>query len=140
MWKIRLVLEGGLIHTTNDVRSSNPGWSDCQPSGIERMEMNFLGTDNGRPAKFRLIMAGMKEYNFFVEAIRSLDSNGKVTLKGLWFLGRLPNTNKVTGFVIKEKLLAVNTEYGKEYGGFATVGWKSGIIGGNIISGIERSF
>ncbi len=138
MWKIRLVLEGGLTHTTNDVRSGSPGWADCRPSAIQRIEFPFVGIEDGKNVKFRLILAGMKEYNFFVEAVRGIVS-GKTEIKGLWFLGKVPGTEKVTGFVIRDKILAINSIAGKEYGGFSTVGWKPGIVGEKVTSIIERS-
>ena len=137
MWSIKLVLEGGLTHTTNDVRSGNPGWTDCRPSGVERLEFTFLGKEGNKLVLFILILSGMSEYNFFVEGMKSV-SGGKTVIKGLWFLGKVPGTNRVTGFVIRNSVQIINTLYGKEYSGMATVGWKKGIVGGKIISVIER--
>jgi hypothetical protein len=138
VWKINLVLEGGLTHQTNDVRSGRPGWGECRPSGIERIEFTFLGKEGDKMIPFILVLSGMSEYNFFVEAIRSV-LGGKTTIRGLWFLGKVPGTNRVTGFIIRDSVQIINAVDGKEYSGIATVGWKKGIVGGKIISVIERS-
>jgi hypothetical protein len=139
MWGIKLTLEGNMTHVLNDVRSGNPGWSDCNPSGILKIEFPFIGKNGtGKDIPYLLLMSGMKEYNFFVEAVKGLSSNSKVNIKGLWFMGKLPNSNRVTGFVLKESVLVLNTEVGKEYQGFSTVGWKTGIIGGKVVSTVIR--
>ena len=138
MWKIRLMLEGGLSHTLNDVRLGKPGWAECQPSKIEYLTFAFTGKDEitGKDSSYKIILSGMDEYNFFVEATRGV-LGGKTTIKGLWFLGKILSTNRVVGFVLKDSILKVNTENGKEYSGFATVGWKSG-VSGKIIAEIRR--
>lgn len=139
MWKIKLVLEGDLVHTLNDVRSGSPGWANCQPSKISSLTFPFFGKDEktGKDIPYQLYLAGMSEYNFFVEAMQSL-LGGKVKIKGLWFLGKIPNTNKVTGFVLRDSVLKVNAIDGKEYSGLPTIGWKQGVIGDKIISTIVR--
>jgi hypothetical protein len=138
MWKIRLTLEGGLTHTTNDVRTGNPGWAECRPSGIESIEFDFIGKEDGVETKYKIVLAGMSEYNFFVEAIRSVVGS-KTSIKGLWFLGKVPDTNRVVGYVIRDKVQIVNTVSGKEYSGTPTVGWKKGIVGGKVISTMGRT-
>lgn len=138
MWKIKLTLEGGLTHTTNDVRTGNPGWADCRPSGIESIEFDFIGKEEGRDTKCKIVLAGMSEYNFFVEAIRSVIGS-KTTIKGLWFLGKVPGTNRITGFVIRDRVQIINTIVGQEYSGTPTVGWKKGIVGGKVISTMGRT-
>lgn len=138
MWKIKLILEGNFFHVLNDVRSGNPGWTDCRPSGILMMEFPFLGRDeNGKDISYLLRMSGMKEYNFFVEAMRGV-MGGKTIVKGLWFLGKIPESNMITGWVIKDKILRLNAVEGQEYSGTATVGWKTGIIGDKPISEVRR--
>ena len=138
MWKIRLMLEGGLTHTLNDVRSGNPGWAECQPSKIEYLTFAFTGKDEitRKDSSYKIILSGMDEYNFFVEASRSV-LGGKTAIKGLWFLGKILSTNRVVGFVLKDSILKVNAENGKEYSGFSTVGWKPG-VSGKIIAEIRR--
>jgi hypothetical protein len=138
MWKIKLILEGNLSHVLNDVRSGNPGWTECQPSGIVRIEFPFLGRDeNGKDISYLLTMNGMREYNFFVEAMRGVGS-GRTVVKGLWFLGKIPLSNTITGWVLKDKILRLNAVEGQEYSGTPTVGWKAGIIGDKVISEVRR--
>ena len=138
MWKIRLILEGGLVHILNDVRSGNPGWFDCKPSAIEAIEFSFLGKDGkGKDISYFLRMTGMKEYNFFVEAMRGIGKS-KTIIKGLWFLGKLPESRMVTGWVLRDKILRLNAFEGQEYQGMSTVGWKKGIVGNKVISIVRR--
>lgn len=139
MWKILLLLEGGLSHVTADVRLGNPGWADCRPSGIVGIDFSFLGKDEkGKDIPYLLQMRGMKEYNFFVEAMRGV-MGGKTIIKGLWFLGKIPESNKITGWVLKDKILRLNSVEGHEYSGTPTVGWKTGIIGDKMISEVRRT-
>jgi hypothetical protein len=138
MWRIKLVLEGGLVHMTNDVRSGKPGWAECRPSGIERMEFTFKGKEGETESPLIIVLSGMSEYNFFVEASKSI-MGGKTTIKGLWFLGRIPYTNKVTGFVVRDSVQIINAISGQEYSGFATAGWKKGIVGGKILATMGRA-
>lgn len=131
MWKIKLTLIGGLTYELNDVRSGNPGWSDCQPVAIERLNFSFKGTDpkTGREDNYELVLAGMKEYNFFVEATRNI-LGGKTKIQGLWFLGKIPITNQIVGYVLKDTIARINAIDGQEYNGMSTVGWKPGIPDG----------
>ena len=139
MWKIKLELQNGIVHYLNDVRSGSPGWAECQPSGIKRLEFTFLGRDEkGKDVSYILIMSGMEEYNFFVEAMRGLSGKGKTKITGLWFMGRKPNSDQITGFVLKDKIVSFNTIKGKEYSGMPTMGWKKGITGDKIISVVRR--
>lgn len=130
MWKINLTLEGGLQHATNDVRSGNPGWADCKPSGIKELYFRFLARGkDGKDVPHRVIMRGMKEYNFFVEGFRGIGGK-KTKLRGFWFLGKPPGTDRVIGFCLRsDKITPINTLDGQEYSGIATAGWKAGIVG-----------
>ena len=139
MWKIKLFLAGGLVHELGDVRSGAPGWADCQPPAIEKLSFSFQGMNfqTGTNDSYELVLAGMKEYNFFVEASRSLLSS-KTKIQGLWFLGKIPNTDLITGFVLKESISKINTLDGKEYSGMPTVGWKPGVTDGKAFADIIR--
>jgi hypothetical protein len=139
LWKIRLVLQGGLVHVLNDVRRGSPGWSTCEPGGIEKLFFSFEGTDPKTSKKeiYDLILEGMKEYNFFVEASRSL-LGGKTKVKGNWFFGKIPHTNPIVGFVLKDSIIRIQTIDGQEYSGTSTVGWKQGIIGQKVFANIIR--
>lgn len=138
MWKIKLTLRSGVVIYLGDVRSHQPGWANCDPAGIVKLEFSFLGRDEkGQDIPYTLVMSGMKEYNFFVEAMQAVGSNRGMKIKGLWFLGKTPD-EKITGFVLKESVMALNSEVGKEYHGMPTVGWKQGIIGDKVISLVNR--
>ena len=119
--------------------TSGTGWAECDPAGILKLEFSFLGKDivTGKDVSYDLIMSGMTEYNFFVEAMRGI-GKGKTEVKGLWFMGKIPNSNRITGFVLRDKILSLNTEVGKEYSGMSTVGWKKGIVGNEVVSTILR--
>ena len=132
MWHIKLVLEGNLTHELGDVRSGKPGWAECQPSGIKRLEFPFIGKVNGKNVPLTILLEGMEEYNFFVEAMRAIGS-GNTKIKGLWFLGKIPGKNRIVGFVVSDTCKTVNASIGKEYNGLSTVGWKKGIIGEKVI-------
>jgi hypothetical protein len=64
--------------------------------------------------------------------------NSRSAIKGLWFMGQVPNSNQVTGFVIKETILKLNSVKGKEYSGTASSGWKFGTVGNSVISQIVK--
>lgn len=136
LWKINLFLENGLVIALGDVRTSKPGWGESDLVKILRMEFSFMGKEYGKEQPMKLILAGMKEYNFFVEAMRSV-MNNKVTIKGLWFLGKLPGSNKITGFVIQDSIKIVNATEGHEFNGGTTAGWKQGIPG-TVVSTIVK--
>lgn len=126
MWKIKLYLQNGLTHILNDVRSGRPGWAECSPGGITKLEFSFLGTINGKQIPLMIVLSGMEKYNFFVEAIQGVGTN-VINIKGIWFLGKKFNDDKIEGFVIGDSIRKINSFEGKEYNGFGTVGWKEGI-------------
>jgi hypothetical protein len=137
MWKIRAFLDEGKYIDLGDVRSGKPGWSDFNPSGISRIEFPFVGKmSGGIITKSRLIISNMVSYNFFVEASKNILS-GSTTIKNMWFLGKTPE-GKVVGFTIGEKVKPINTLFGLEYNGFASVGWKQGISKGTPTATIVR--
>jgi len=136
MWKINLFLEDGKVLELGDVRTSKPGWGESSPTKIAKMEFSFVGKEYEKQQPMKLILAGMKEYNFFVEAMKSV-VNGKLTIKGLWFLGKIPNTNRITGFVIQDSMKIINAVEGREFNGGPTAGWKQGIPG-TVVSTIVK--
>lgn len=140
MWKIQITLRGGSVITLGDVRSGSPGWAACDPAGIVKLVFEFLGRDEkGQDIHYVLVMSGMTEYNFFVEAMKAVGSSAGPVVKGLWFLGKKPD-GKVTGFALKDSVIAINSDAGKEYHGTPTVGWKKGIVEGSPICRVSRSF
>jgi hypothetical protein len=136
VWRIKLTLEGNFVHELGDVRSGKPGWAECQPSGILKVEFPFVGKVNGKNTPLRLILSGMEEYNFFVEAMRPIGS-GNTNIKGMWFLGKVPKENRVIGFVVGDTCKKVNAFVGQEYHGTRTAGWKKGIVGGKVTAELK---
>jgi len=134
-WKIQLHLVNGTIVNLNDVRSGNPGWGDLQLSSkIESLRMSFISNNE----KYGLILKGMESYNFFVEAMRKVTSN-QITINGIWFMGQIPNSNKVIGFVMKQNsVFRLNTNKGNEFNGTLTSGWKKGSVGNELICAINK--
>jgi hypothetical protein len=139
MWTIILTDENGLNIELNDVRSDSPGWSECVLGKIKKLSFSFQGIDALSKINncYELVLEGMSEYNFFVEANKNL-LKGKTNILGFWFLGKIPNTNRIIGFVIKDRVLKVNSTVNKEYNGFSSFGWKLGCAGGNVIADIRR--
>jgi len=139
MWKIRAYLAPDKFIDLGDVRSLSPGWSTFNPSGICRIEFPFESADlkNKGFARYRLILSNMNSYNFFVEAAKNILSNS-TEIKGLWFLGKLPDGKSVCGFKIGKTITPIASVLGKEYNGFSTVGWKPGVLHGAPISTIVR--
>ena len=133
-WKYRLEFEKGapfLSHLSPDIRLQNPGWGDdIYKSSITQMEF-FLPTGN------KIIMRGMIEYNFFIEAIQSMSRNNGADLHAVYICGRFPESNIVdlwkigNGAVVHDRKI-----YGQEYDGTATRGWKPGIPLREVISQI----
>ncbi len=138
-WHIELDLKGGIKHVLGDVRSHKPGWADIHPSGIEGLQFGFLGKDEkGQDIPYRLEMRGMENYNFFVEAAKAVGGN-KFSVKALWFLGQVPFSDQITGWVLKDKIIRISTVKGKEYNGIATMGWKPGVVGAPLVSRVWRT-
>jgi hypothetical protein len=63
---------------------------------------------------------------------------GNTKIKGMWFLGKIPATNRIVGFVLGDQIVGLQSDDGKEYHGMPTVGWKKGIAGGKVISSVVR--
>jgi hypothetical protein len=139
MWKIRVYLTNTRFVDLGDVRTRTPGWEKFNPLSIYRLELPFEGSDPETKGKIksRLIISGAMSYNFFVEATKNV-SSGAVDIKKLWFLGRTPDGQRSVGFTLASKVSVVNTPFGKEYYGFATVGWKPGLVHGTPIATIVR--
>lgn len=130
MWKIILTLKDGQILELNDVRKGSPGWADCYPINIIKLSFSFEGVSaEGKKEVFEIVLSGMSEYNFFVEATHNI-LGGNAKIKAFWFMGKMPNSNRIVGFVIKEKVYELNTFEGHEYNDTATSGWKHGFLNG----------
>lgn len=131
-WRIRATFAGKLPpkeYITPDIRNNNPGWGDEVFNRIiEKLEF-FI------PTGHRLIMSGFEQYNFFVEAMQSF-GKASLSIKAFWFCGKIPNTEIVEMWVIRNgKMLRFREPWGHEYVGGPTRGWKAGVPG-TVSSGI----
>lgn len=137
MWRLKLFLRDGKTHELGDVLSGMPGWAECQPGGILKIQFSFVGNTKGKNIPLCIILSGMEKYNFFIEATKAIGGN-KIHIKGIWILGKIPNENKIEGFLIANNVEKINTFEGKEYRGTPTLGWKEGILGEKVGSFLQK--
>jgi hypothetical protein len=135
-WRIRARFAGNLppkVYITPDVRSHNPGWGDAVfYRVIEQLEFHL-------PTGHRICLAGMEQYNFFVEAVQSTRIKGGAKIKAFWFLGKHPGRDIVEMWRVGDgKVIRDRGIFGREWGGGPTRGWKKGVCGIKIISEIRR--
>lgn len=135
-WRIRAVFSGNLPpkeFLTPDVRRNNPGWGDeVFNRMIERLEF-FL------PTGHRIVLAGMEQYNFFVEAVQSTRSRNGAEIKAFWLCGKLPKKEIVEMWRIGDgKVIRDRKPWGQEWFCGPTRGWKPGVCGAAVISSIYQ--
>jgi len=134
-WRMRAVFDGKLPpgeYLTPDVRRHNPGWGDeVFNRVIEQLEF-FL------PTGHKIILAGMEQYNFFVEATQSTRSRNGAEIQAFWLLGKLPGKNVVEAWRVGNgKVIHDKNPWGREWGGGQTRGWKTGLVWhGKVVSKI----
>jgi hypothetical protein len=133
-WRIKVTFDGKLLpkeYITPDIRNTDPGWgSELFNRAIERLEFYL-------PTGHTLILSGMEEYNFFIEASQDLGgkNKGKAKIDAFWFCGKMPLNNLVEmwrvgdGEIIRERKIK-----GFEYDGGATRGWKKGSLNSQYLS------
>lgn len=125
-WRIRVTFAGQLPprqYVSPDIRHTDPGWGDeAFNRQLESLEF-FL------PTGHRVVLSGMEEYNFFVEASAQLSGGGN-RIEALWLCGKLQHQPIVEMWRIGQgKVVRLRRPWGKEWGGAATRGWKPGAIG-----------
>lgn len=133
-WRIRVTFAGTLPpkeYVTPDIRNTDPGWaSELFNRPIECLEF-FL------PTGHVIVLAGMEQYNFFVEAAQSLGSRS-AQIEAFWFCGKLPNCDAVKMWRVgKGKVVRQRRPWGKEWGGGPTSGWKPGVSGHLVTKLVE---
>lgn len=122
-WRIRACFSGKLPpveYVTPDIRRHNPGWGDeVFNRQIESLEFYL-------PTGHRILLAGMEQYNFFVEASQSLMS-GKTDIAAFYFCGKVPCLPIVEMWRVGNgKVVRNRIPWGKEWGGGPTSGWRPG--------------
>ena len=131
-WRMRVTFAGNLppkAYLTPDIRHNDPGWaSELFNRPIEMIEF-FI------PTGHKIVIGGMEQYNFFVEAVQSIRSRKGAEIKAFWLCGKLPGKDVVEMWRIGDsKIVKDKRSWGKEWGGGPTRGWKQGIIGNAIVS------
>lgn len=126
-WRIRVTFAGKLPpkeYVTPDIRFNDPGWSsELFGRPIEQMEV-FLPTCN------KIVLAGMEQYNFFVEAIQTSGKRSSTQIEAFWFCGKPLNRNHVEMWRVgNSKVVRLHKAWGKEWDGGHTRGWKQGVSG-----------
>jgi len=131
-WRMRVTFAGNLppkAYLTPDIRHNDPGWaSELFNRPIEMIEF-FI------PTGHKIVIGGMEQYNFFVEAVQSTRSRKGAVIKAFWLCGKLPGKDVVEMWRIGDsKIVRDRRSWGKEWGGGPTRGWKQGIIGNAVVS------
>jgi hypothetical protein len=134
-WRMRAVFAGKLPpkeYLTPDVRRRDPGWaSESFNREIESLEFIL-------PTGHRIVLSGMAQYNFFVEATHSTRSKGGAKIKAFWLCGKLPGKDIVEMWRIGDgKVIHDRKPFGQEWGGGPTRGWKPGAIGEQAVSRLK---
>jgi hypothetical protein len=138
-WRIKITFAGKLPpkqYITPDIRRKNPGWGDeIFNRTIESLELYL-------PTGHRLMIAGMEQYNFFVEAVQSPGAKSEVIIKAFYFCGKIPGSDLVETWKIiiptqieKGIVKREQKRWGHEWGNGPTSGWKPGVKG-KLISAI----
>jgi hypothetical protein len=128
-WRIKVTFAGKLPpkeYITPDIRNNDPGWgSELFNRAIEKLEFYI-------PTGHKLVLSGMEQYNFFVEAVRDFGGwkSGKIQIYAFWFCGKLQETNIVEMYRVGDGEIVIDRKpWGHEYNNGPTSGWKVGEIG-----------
>ena len=123
-WRIRIRFAGKMgprEYLTPDVRGACPGWGDeIFVDRIRSLEFHL-------PTHHKILLAGMEQYNFFVEAIQRLHKVTAAEINAFWLCGKLPRSRIVDMWRIGGGTIVRQQRYwGQEWGGGPTRGWKPG--------------
>ena len=130
-WRMRVRFSGCLPpreYITPDIRMHNPGWGD------EIFNRQIEGLELFLPTGHRLVLAGMEQYNFFVECSQAM-AGGNAAIEAFWLCGKIAGSDLAEMWRVGNgKVVRLRVPWGQEWGGGPTSGWKSGCVGGPIIS------
>ncbi len=115
-----------------DIRRHDPGWGgEVFNRRLEKLEL-FL------PTGHRILLAGMREYNFFVEAVQNIGGS-RADIQAFYLCGRYPDRAAVALWRVARGRVFHDTKTpGREYNGTATRGWKAGAPGRPVSMLVER--
>lgn len=136
-WRMRIIFDTKLNpHElfTKDVRFHNPQWGDEEKFKAPIQSIEFF-----LPIKWKLVLSGMAQYNFFIEVIGNLTGGDKARIESFWLCGLLPDSSTVNTWNIgKGKIITNNAVLGQEYLGTASRGWKIGTPSKHPVSTILK--
>jgi hypothetical protein len=124
-------LQSGCEYHSESVLGDDPGWSSVQfTTPIVEVHLNLPCDVSGKEKL--IVMYGMEQYNFCVEA--TADMAGYNRISGLMLFGLHPSTITVTLMSIRFGpsgfwVLKQPRTLGTEWAGSSTSGWKRGIPG-----------
>lgn len=123
-WKMRVVFStrtGPREYISQDIRRNDPGWGTETFVHPIRSLVLFL------PSSHRIVMHGMCQYNFFVEATQAFSRRSGARIKAFWLAGLPPSSDIVEMWRIGGNQVSRHRKpYGAEWGGGPTSGWKIG--------------
>jgi hypothetical protein len=133
-WRLQAFFAGGLppySYLSPDIRRADPGWGgELFNRQIESLELHL-------PTGHKIVLGGMEQYNFFVEAIQGPGCLSP-KIKAFWLAGKPPESNIVELWRISGgKVVRTRKIWGREWCGGPTSGWRSGSIGSPPVSRLE---
>ena len=136
-WRMRVTFDektGAVEYLTPDVRKNDPGWGgETFNHTIRRLEF-FL------PTGHRILLEGMEQYNFFVEAVQSMSRKASAQIEAFWLCGKLPLVPLVELWRVGNgRIIHDQKPWKREWGGSATTGWKRGAPGEPLVSILTRA-
>ena len=94
------------------------------------------------PTGHVIVLSGMAEYCFFVEASQALSKQptARARIEAFWICGRYPETDTVESWRIGNgRVVRERKRFGAEWGGTPISGWKRGAIGSKPVSVIQAA-
>ncbi len=94
------------------------------------------------PTGHVIVLSGMSEYCFFVEASQALSkvSKARARIEAFWICGRYPEIDTVDSWRIGNgQVIRDRNRFGAEWGGTPISGWKCGAVGSKPVSVIQAT-
>ncbi len=117
----KIYTNGKMVFQSKDIRNTDPQWADEEFKRISGLDIVV--------PKFKKVIrfTGFEAYNFFIEATQEL-SGGSAILESVYFCGSFKGAVSMIKITKKAIEHFVN-DWGTEYFGSPTRGWKIGILG-----------
>lgn len=131
--KYYLTFTNGVVYSSPDLFSKDPGWSSEENGtlgGIRQIRVPVTSSKS-------IILTGFEKYNFFVEVSQNIGGGGRAKIERFYFCGASKGT--VLSYIINPNdrtIIKQVSKEGQEYCGTATRGWRQGIINGSPKEGI----